>query len=284
MENSLTKPVEYLSQFPINIGVYSIEYCPIHLHHDIEVVYVLKGAVEVRFNTFDIQLNEGDLYIINSDDLHVIEGLTEGHRMILMRVDITHYMHLHNLLNHMTFAADFADQSAIDHVKNNLLKLYKLSKSETKQQDSIGELIEDTMITFVNEFRGKNTEDEIALKIINYVYNNYNSDISLESIADIEQIDKQDLEETIKYYFGGSFQELLDTIRIEESEKKLLATENSIEDIASNCGFSSLDEFANLFQAVYKSTPDDYRKEMLPLTISQSEIDGQIFTDYFPAD
>ena len=63
----------YENDFPINMRIMQVVEYPIHYHHDIEFVYVLKGEVRLKDVCSNYLLKEGDLFTINGHEVH---GLT----------------------------------------------------------------------------------------------------------------------------------------------------------------------------------------------------------------
>lgn len=227
MKNNLDKPVEYLKNIPINFGVYEIEYCPIHLHNDIEIAYMIKGDMALKFSDGEITLREGNLFIINSNYLHDIRGLTEDHQIFLMRIDITHYEKEYPNINNMVFSAENVKNSIIDQVKDYLLEIYNLNKSNTNESEKIPIVTEALVSTLVSEFQ---------------IFPDKSKDMTL----------------------------------LEETEKKLLGTEDSIKKVAMDSGFKSSIEFCNKFNEKNGCSPTEYREKLMPLTISNMNIVGRV--------
>ena len=231
MENKLEKNIEFSDQSPMAIGVYEIEYCPIHIHHDIEIIYVLKGSIAFRLSAEDFQVDKGAFYIVNSDDLHDIRGITEENRLLIMHIDVNYYKQSYPYLD---LVAIDSNPSAVvtDHIINNLKKIYELDKSDVDKGSNILELVDDTVATLMNEF-----------PLIHH--------------------DQNDIMN-----------------RIKASEKRLLGTEDSIEKIAIECGFSSPEFYSQEFHRIFGYTPSEYREKKTPYTIFNMEVQGDAFPDY----
>lgn len=274
MRNNLDKPVEYIENTPINMGVYEIEYCPIHLHQDIEIAYVLKGSLLLKFSVDEVQLNEGDLYIINSNILHEIKGLTEDHQILLMRIDISKYMEANKYFNRMTFHSQVASKTTIENIQESLMKVYRLRNSKAESKSQIIKLADDIISTLVEEFQLPSHSDD-RYKLLDFIYNNYQKNITFDDLAKSTDIDKDYLSKISKNMPGPDFTTLLDAIRIEESEKTLLGTELSIEKIATTHGFTSPSKYIEKFEKILGYTPSVYRKEMVPFTIDKMDVIGR---------
>lgn len=227
MKNNLDKPIKYIDGLPINIGLYEIEYCPIHMHSDIEIAYVLDGAVEICYGNYQVDLHKGDLHIINSNELHDITGLTKDHQLILMRIDIAHYIIRYQSLYEMHFSTDSVCKEVIDHVKHEVLEIYKLKDSGPKAANLILELVNDVMTTLIMKFQTEKTEE---------------------------------------------FQEIK---RVKETIKRILCTNHSMNKIAIDIGFDSVQEFNKKFQEIFGCTPTEYYAQAQPLTIANMDVKGR---------
>ncbi len=68
-----------------------------------------------------------------------------------------------------------------------------------------------------------------------------------------------------KQLTGFGFNEYLTQIRLRKSEILLLSPENSINEIADMCGFSSSNYFGDIFKKHTGLSPSQYRKKHMEL-------------------
>lgn len=100
-------------------------------------------------------------------------------------------------------------------------------------------------------------------KIIDYIHENYQQDISLESIADTFWLHKVYLAKIFKQETGKSVNEYIRCLRIEKA-KELLAQENiKISEIVSTAGFNNPQSFYTLFKKYVGMKPGEYRDQLL---------------------
>ena len=98
-------------------------------------------------------------------------------------------------------------------------------------------------------------------RITDYIYENYKRKLTLQEIAEREHLSMFYLSHAIKASAGMSFQELLNFIRVKESEILLLGTNKKISVISDECGFSALRYYIKHFQTWFGLHPSEYREK-----------------------
>lgn len=109
-----------------------------------------------------------------------------------------------------------------------------------------------------------NNADDINYRIIDYIDNNYDKNISSADIANALFISKSYLCRIFKRNFGCHFHEYLCLYRMEKAKRLLLTTRKPIADIAMEVGFSSFSYFSKMFKAQMQKTPSEYRRSIQP--------------------
>lgn len=93
-----------------------------------------------------------------------------------------------------------------------------------------------------------------------YIEENYHNKITLNSLADNCNITKYYLSHQFAALYGKSPIAYLTEVRISAAKDLLTTTNHSIEEIASNTGFSSSSYFSQTFQKICHVSPQQYRK------------------------
>lgn len=105
--------------------------------------------------------------------------------------------------------------------------------------------------------------NNIIQRIKDYTIENSTNKILTSSMCEYLGITKTDLQKIIKENGNKNFRELINSIRLEESEK-LLLEENAVpKEIAVQLGFKDYHHFALLFEQKMKISPANYRKYYL---------------------
>ncbi len=97
-------------------------------------------------------------------------------------------------------------------------------------------------------------------RIINYIYANHASRITLEDLAEREHLSTFYLSHLIRDYMGINFQELLCFARAEMSEILLLETDRKISAIAKDVGFSTTSYYNKFFSKWFGHTQLEHRQ------------------------
>ena len=66
--------IEHKLNIPIKIFTHYLEKFPYHWHEEIEVLFVLKGTVELFIDKEVNILEEGDIFLINKNELHYVKS------------------------------------------------------------------------------------------------------------------------------------------------------------------------------------------------------------------
>ncbi len=98
--------------------------------------------------------------------------------------------------------------------------------------------------------------------IINYIHQNYNKNINLETTAEFFSLSRQHFGKIFYDITGKNFNDYLNEVRLDISLKYLRETNYSVKTIAENVGFGSSQYYIKLFKDKYGITPGKYRKKI----------------------
>lgn len=272
---------------PVQVFAAKVENYPIHLHQELEIIYVLKGSVMLRSSVDRIQLSTGDIYIVNSMDMHEISIFDDENLLLFVHIDLEAYKDYSPEIDRIIFASQSSSDNTITAIKKFILEIYIEKQAENVFNEKLNSLAIKLILHLINncqfasrygntlnnnnKFKGKNIfHIQRIQRIADYIYENFNRKITLEEVAEREFISKYYLSHTLKHAVGSSFQEILTLVRIEESEKLLLSTNRSIEEVAHLSGCSSPLYYSRNFKRYFGDTPSAYRKKKISNIISNS--------------
>lgn len=276
----LKEMVHYREGLPINCSVVNIEDYPIHFHDDMEVAFVLSGSVVLKNGYYTFVMEEGDIFILNDREIHSFYSMGKQNAVMLLQLDLNYFKKYYEILDNSFFVTDMEDRedSSLE-VLRGILSRIMLETLEAEPgyerraveytHDLIDCLCADFQYfaledgKFVNEV--KNRENKILAgrmrRITKYLYENYNRRLTLSEIADREHLSVFYLSHVIKEASGLSFQELLNFIRVEESEKLLLGTSKKIGTVSFESGFSAVRYYIKYFTKWFGMHPHEYREK-----------------------
>lgn len=95
-----------------------------------------------------------------------------------------------------------------------------------------------------------------------YIKENFNRDLSLESIAKEFCVNKNYISHIFSKKFEINFRKYLGLIRAEYAANLLRTTDDKITTIAESSGFESQRTFNRIFREIYGVTPMEFRKNL----------------------
>ena len=110
------------------------------------------------------------------------------------------------------------------------------------------------------EVKTQGKKNENLLKVLNYIYQNFSSQINVETIASIMGLSEGEASRTFKKLTGQSPMDYVIHYRIKIATILLKNTSKSITDIALEVGFSSSNYFTIAFKKITGLTPSEYKK------------------------
>ncbi|MGG7212726.1 helix-turn-helix domain-containing protein [Clostridium nigeriense] len=268
--------VSYPSDSPIKISYANIKEYPIHWHNSIEILYVLRGSINVNVDTDSFEVLEKEMEIINVDEAHRIYS-NEDNKVLIFHIDPYFFEKYYKDINNIFFYTNSTDDGAqegeeYDMLRNFLAKLLCEAVQKLDDYDKeIESILVDLLYHLINNFHYltyekeelKDKSEQLARyhRISKYIFNNYDSNITLQEIAKKEFLSPHYLSHEIKYATGYSFTDLVNLTRVEESVKLLLDSDLSISDISDEVGFSHVRYLNKNFKNYYGCTPLQYRKK-----------------------
>ena len=102
--------------------------------------------------------------------------------------------------------------------------------------------------------------DENIQKVINYIEENLNSDLSVKSISKNVNISKSVLYKKFHSHFSCTPAYFINIKRVEKSTEYLLKTDMSIEEISQKLGFASASYYSRIFKKIKGVSPLKFKK------------------------
>ena len=104
-----------------------------------------------------------------------------------------------------------------------------------------------------------------VIGIRNYIENNYDADLNLDLLSDVQCVSKFHMLRLFKKYYGQTPRQYLIDKRIEKS-KGQLKIGISVTETCFAVGFESLSSFSNLFKTKTGKSPTEFQKEQLSIS------------------
>jgi transcriptional regulator GlxA family with amidase domain len=95
---------------------------------------------------------------------------------------------------------------------------------------------------------------------MSYFKNNYNENITLTSLSKAMMLSPSEINKLFRLYLHESPMHYLIDYRLDKAADALKTTDQSVEEIAFSCGYSSPSFFIRSFKRKYQKTPFAYRQ------------------------
>ncbi len=269
--------VEHVTGLPMKAFLVSIDSRAYHWHSDLEIIWLLKGSVILQLNSGDVVLNEGDVYLLNTNEVHCLKHTSTDNLLLALQVNENLPKGYFKRLRYVKFdTSKLASNGDISlKIKRKLSRIMMALVTDLPDQQMkaigylnllIGELLSDLPYEIIDRQIAKSTDNELErlTRIIEYINNHYQSKISLQSLADEEYLSRYRMSHFIKEKLGIGFQQLLNKVRLENALMLIKGTDERILTISEECGFSDIKYLNNLLKEEFSMTARELRKRELP--------------------
>ena len=108
----------------------------------------------------------------------------------------------------------------------------------------------------------KSSNYKVIETTINYIKTNLTSDLSLETVSEFAGFSPIHFHNCFKASTGKTLHEYVEEQRIKKAANMLITTNNTLTQIAYECGFSSQSYFSYAFKRKMQLTPREYAREV----------------------
>lgn len=145
----------------------------------------------------------------------------------------------------------------IQKVKKEKDQVVKLKKEIVKLRNGLSETSEEEMLEIAAQ-----VEHQAVQKALNYIHEAYNTDLTLENIAERVYMNANYFSELFKQETGKGFVEYVKEIRMKKAIELLALPKLKIAEIADMVGYGDSNYFAKVFRKHTGRTPCEYREAL----------------------
>ena len=106
-----------------------------------------------------------------------------------------------------------------------------------------------------------NIDDEYIQKVVSYIVEKFDTDISIDDLSHIVPLSRRNLEIKFKNEMGTSIYQFILELRIDHFSNLLLTTDRSLFDLALESGFNDCKNISRIFKKFKGATPVEYRQK-----------------------
>jgi AraC-like DNA-binding protein len=245
----------------------------VHYHEEIELLFVLTGTLICHVNDKSYTAVAGDIVFINSSVPHgtstPCDDLIYG--LLQFRDDRIRDKENAKILKYSIKYQGLAEEPVKIFRSPEMMEEYKRIYEEAKgQRQAYDTMIKGSVLKitaalyrlsilchsddFYDTAKGKK-----MLPALSYINKNYNETITLEEVSKLLGFNESYFCRLFKLATGTTFTEYLNFVRICKAEKLLSEGGESILDIATAVGFSSVSYFNRIFKKYKSCSPGFYR-------------------------
>lgn len=289
------------NEIKVNVEIIKVVENSYHYHSSIELIYIINGCLEVDKVDHKYVLEKGDMYIINSEDIHKIKTINEDNIILIANINETLVKELHgglygdmfrgryikNLVDidylcNNTYIEDKHD--AVQKLKEYLLRVYIIKSlyNECINGDETATIMKKyihncdfyykmIISLMIEEFgivecfqKIADLDDDMSEKnytFIRYISENYSNKITLDDISKEFNFSKYYISRLLNEKDFGGLNNYLKNIRSYKGKDMLFNTNKSISEISELVGFGTTSMFTNSFKEIFGMTPTEYRKK-----------------------
>ncbi len=275
---------------PISVQESTISMTPYHSHSFLEFSYVACGSAIHYFQNQSVVVHKGDYFMVNYNEVHkfstnqndefkVINILFKPEFIDPSLKECRGFQDLIAItsINCYYFNLEVVPSSIIYHDKSGEVltlfekMLHEYSGKKMKYRELLRCYLTELILVTLREIHRTNNDtkyvDHTVNKILNYINENFASDIKLKDLSKQLGYNSSYLSSLFSNNLGISFNKYLQNVRLTNACDLLANTTQSIEEISVACGYSDSKFFRTLFKNKLKMSPSAYRSKVLKNTV-----------------
>lgn len=275
-------------EFPITIYKTKVSenilgYIDWHWHEELQFCIVTKGNINFNVDGDSIILSEGEGIFINARQLHQAKSYKGSDcSYICLAFHSDFISSFTGSIINIKYIQPYIDNSRINYcilkndiewksvILNNILKIYEeYNKKEMGFELQIFILLIEVWNILIKSYfvsspndNARNNSSHIK-NIISYICDHYMEKIELNDLAKEVNLSKSTCCREFKKYMNCTIFEYIINYRLLVSSDLLITTNDSISDIAYQCGFGSTSYFIERFKMKTGISPSVYRKQKM---------------------
>ncbi len=138
--NTKFEIIKHSGNLPFSIFLHeSNRVYPMNWHKEIEILFVLQGSIRVKIRDTGYKVDQDNIILINSYEMHEITPMEENIVILVFQLDPYFYQKYYNgfteIIFHMNSTMLSKDPNTYSTIKENLVMMmwYRLNKENTYQ-------------------------------------------------------------------------------------------------------------------------------------------------------
>ena len=264
-------------------------YTPPHWHKAVELLLFVKGKVTCNFENTSRHFKAGDLYIINSHEVHETKCSPKAVYLVV-HIDPNLMLHFLPTFDQLRFSLafdpeDMAKAEAYAQLKAHMTAILQQQEDgdPAAKLDRQARLFAVTAL-LVRHFSQPLAMEETKLQrsdmtrlepLLEYIQLHHGEELPLDEAVEFMGLNKEYFCRLFKKNMGVSYLQYVYQVRTTALCRELETTEDPIGELAERHGFRDSKMLNQYFREIYGCTPSEKRKFFREVTIDDSDEDPE---------
>lgn len=263
-------------------------YTPPHWHKAVEMLLFVKGKVTCNFENAKIHFKAGDIYIINSHEVHETK-CSRNAVYLVVHIDpniMCRYVPTFDQMRfHLAFdPEDQAKAMAYEQLKSHMKEILRQTVDES---DPAWKLERQARLFAVTALLVKHFSQPLAVEetrlqrsdmtrlepLLDYIQLHHGEELPLDEAVDFMGLNKEYFCRLFKKNMGVSYLQYVYQVRTTAVCRELETTEDPIGEIAERHGFRDPKMLNQYFREIYGCTPSEKRKFFREVMLEEPDSD-----------
>ena len=251
-----------------------------HWHEHIQLYYFTDGTAFLECNKKRVTVSSGSIVVINSNELHFLESLSDNLKFYVIRIDLLFLFSNQVDLCQAKFLTPLSqnlimfknlidgDNQILECVKKTIQEYFSNDIGyELAVKSSIYQLIVLLLRKHITKIL---TNEEFLMKVKNlkrfdsvfkFLEDHYSEKINIKDLADQINISIYHFCRIFKQIAGKTTTNYINGLRMEKAAEFLKEDDLNITEISLKCGFKDINYFSRLFKKYYGISPTNLKKQ-----------------------
>ncbi len=247
----------------------------IHTHNHAEIIYVKTGKILFEVGDRKYHAQPGDVLLVGRLEPHGTHIIDEPYTRLCINIsydsslDFDPQHRLFSVIQNYGRTYENIVHAKEDSIIQSIMQriIYEFDHSEECREEIVAALTQVLLVYIFRKLpdRADFCSDEVGRKMLaikRHIDMNFTEPITVEQIAKDNFISADYLTRKFKAITGYTPKQYLTDIRLEHARKLLLSTELTISAVATQSGFTDVNNFIRRFRQCYGKSPGSVRRDI----------------------
>lgn len=238
-----------------------------HIHRELELMYMISGEQTISIADREYRVGPGQCVVLFPNIPHSYY-LDKGES----REGVEQVVALCSAEFYQEYFPDLEGKYAVnpvlpaEQVPEEVKEIMPRLKKDDSQAAQTGYLLIALarMLNAIAIENGKQeTIDDLALRVTEYIQENYQKPVTLELLAQSFFVDQNTISRIFSKKLNMNLRQYLNLVRVQHAAQLIREGKRSIEAVGELAGFETQRTFNRAFQEVYHMTPSQFRDKII---------------------